>query len=236
MNKEEFVNSCKELGITIDDVLYDKFAKYYNLLFEWNNKFNMTTITNEKDVFLLHFYDSLCLLKAVNLNNYNNLLDFGTGAGFPGLVLAMVFKNLKVTLVESNNKKCTFLNEVVKQLNLNNVEVINDRMEIYSRNNINKIDLITCRAVTSIPILLELSIASLKINGLLIPLKTNCDQEIEKYKYLEKELNVKLLDIIRYNLPINNAVRTIPIYKKVGETSSKYPRNYNVILKDYKNK
>ncbi len=236
MNKEVYINSCKELGIIIDDNLYDKFIEYYNLLVEWNNKFNMTTILDQKDVFLLHFYDSLCLSKAVDLNKYNNLLDFGTGAGFPGLVLAMIFNNLKVTLVESNNKKCTFLNEVIKKLNLNNVEVINDRMEIYSRNNINKFDLITCRAVTSIPIILELSVASLKINGLLIPLKTNCDQEIEKYKYLEKELNIKLLDVIRYNLPINNATRTIPIYKKINNTNSKYPRNYNVILKDYKNK
>ena len=236
MTKEEFINKCKKINIEIDEEIYLKFDKYYNLLVEWNKRFNMTTITEKKDVFLLHFYDSLCLSKSVDLNNYENLCDFGTGAGFPGLVLAIIFNKLNVTLIESNNKKCVFLNEVIKELKLYNVEVINDRMEIYSKKNTEKFDLITCRAVTSIPIILELSINSLRINGLIIPLKSKCDDEIKQYSYLEKELNIKLIDIISYNLPINNAIRTIPVYKKVGKNNLKYPRNYNIILKNYKNK
>ena len=236
MNKEEFIKYCNELNIIIDDKIYDKFLKYYDLLFEWNNKFNMTTITKKEDVFLLHFYDSLCLSKAVDLSKYKNLCDFGTGAGFPGLVLGIIYSNLNITLIESNNKKCTFLNEVIDKLQLKNIKVINDRMENYSKNNIENFDLITCRAVTSIPIIIELSMQSLKINGYLVPLKSNCLEEIKKYKYLEKNLNFKLIEIIDYELPINNANRTIPIYKKTGKTSSKYPRNYNVILKNYKNK
>ena len=112
--------------------------------------------------------------------------------------------------------------------------VINDRMENYSRKNTEKFDLITCRAVTSIPIILELSVNSLKISGLIIPLKSNCDEEINKYSYLEKELNIRLINKIEYKLPINNANRTIPIYKKINKNNIKYPRNYNIILKSYK--
>ncbi|MBQ6285267.1 MAG: 16S rRNA (guanine(527)-N(7))-methyltransferase RsmG [Bacilli bacterium] len=234
MNKEEFISECKKINIIIDDEIYLKFEKYFNLLVEWNKKFNMTTIIEKKEVFLLHFYDSLCLSKSVNLNNYSSLCDFGTGAGFPGLALAIIFNKLKITLIESNNKKCTFLNEVIKELKLNNVVVINDRMENYSRKNTEKFDLITCRAVTSIPIILELSVNSLKISGLIIPLKSNCDEEINKYSYLEKELNIRLINKIEYKLPINNANRTIPIYKKINKNNIKYPRNYNIILKSYK--
>ena len=236
MNKEEFIKNCKSLNIEINEEIFNKLEEYYNLLFEWNQKFNLTAITKKEDVYLLHFFDSLCLLKAVDLNNYKSLCDFGTGAGFPGMVLAIIYNDIDITLVESNNKKCIFLQEVVNRLELKNVKVINSRMEDFSRKNIEKFDLVTCRAVTSIPIILELSSCSLKVNGLLVPLKSNCDEEIKKYSYLEKELNIKLIDKIDYKLPINSASRTIPVYKKIGSTNNKYPRNYNVILKSYKNK
>lgn len=234
MTKEEFIKYLNELNIYINEDIYNKLDTYYELLIEWNNKFNLTSIIEKKDVFLLHFYDSICLTKIGNLNKYNSLCDFGTGAGFPGLVIAILFSNLNVTLIESNNKKCIFLNEVKNKLNLNNITIINDRMENYSKNNKEVFDLITCRAVTSLPIILELSVLSLKINGLLVPLKSNIEDEINKYKYLEKELNVKLIKKLDYNLPINNANRSIPIYKKIDKTNNKYPRNYNQIIKDYK--
>lgn len=234
MTKEEFIKYLNELNIDINEDIYNKLDTYYELLIEWNNKFNLTSIIEKKDVFLLHFYDSICLTKIGNLNEYNSLCDFGTGAGFPGLVIAILFSNLNVTLIESNNKKCIFLNEVKNKLNLNNVTIINDRMENYSKNNKEVFDLITCRAVTSLPIILELSVSSLKINGLLVPLKSNIDNEINKYKYLEKELNIKLIKKLDYSLPINNAIRSIPMYKKIDKTNNKYPRNYNQIIKDYK--
>ncbi len=235
MNKEEFIKYCKNLNIEINENIYQKLNTYFNKLVEWNKKFNMTTILNETDVYLLHFYDSLCLSKVIN-SNIKSICDFGTGAGFPGMVLAIVYNNINFTLIESNNKKCTFLNFIKDTLNLNNVEIICDRMENYSRKNIEKFDLITCRAVTSIPIILELSISCLKINGIIAPLKSNSDEEIEKYKYLEKEFSIRLIDKINYNLPINNAIRTIPVYKKIDKSSNKYPRNYNAIIKEYKNK
>lgn len=233
MTKEEFIINCKNLSIEITEEIYSKLYKYFELLVEWNNRFNMTSILEEKEVFLLHFYDSLCLNK-INLNEINSLCDFGTGAGFPGMVIALVYPNIEVTLVESNNKKCTFLEEVKQQLNIKNVSIFNERIEDFARKNREKYDIVTCRAVTSIPIIIELSTSLIKVNGLLAPLKSNCEEEINKYKYLEKEFNLKLENLIKYNLPINDAYRVIPIYKKLKETDIKYPRNYGTIVKKYK--
>lgn len=233
MTKEEFIINCKNLSIEITEEIYSKLYKYFELLVEWNNRFNMTSILEEKEVFLLHFYDSLCLNK-INLNEINSLCDFGTGAGFPGMVIALVYPNIEVTLVESNNKKCTFLEEVKQQLNIKNVSIFNERIEDFARKNREKYDVVTCRAVTSIPIIIELSTSLIKVNGLLAPLKSNCEEEINKYKYLEKEFNLKLENLIKYNLPINDAYRVIPIYKKLKETDIKYPRNYGTIVKKYK--
>ena len=233
MTKEEFIINCKNLSIEITEEIYSKLYKYFELLVEWNSRFNMTSILEEKEVFLLHFYDSLCLNK-INLNEVNSLCDFGTGAGFPGMVIALVYPNIEVTLVESNNKKCTFLEEVKQQLNIKNVSIFNERIEDFARKNREKYDVVTCRAVTSIPIIIELSTSLIKVNGLLAPLKSNCEEEINKYKYLEKEFNLKLENLIKYNLPINDAYRVIPIYKKLKETDIKYPRNYGTIVKKYK--
>ena len=235
MTKEEFIINCKNLSIEITEEIYSKLYKYFELLVEWNNRFNMTSILEEKEVFLLHFYDSLCLNK-INLNEINSLCDFGTGAGFPGMVIALVYPNIEVTLVESNNKKCTFLEEVKQQLNIKNVSIFNERIEDFARKNREKYDVVTCRAVTSIPIIIELSTSLIKVNGLLAPLKSNCEEEINKYKYLEKEFNLKLENLIKYNLPINDAYRVIPIYKKLKETDIKYPRNYGTIVKNINNR
>ena len=236
MTKEEFILYCDKLNIKISEELYNKFFTYFEMLVEWNNKFNMTTILEEKDVFLLHFYDSLCLSKVVDLNEEKSLCDFGTGAGFPGLPLAIVFSKINVTLVESNGKKCMFLNAVKDALKLENVTVINDRIENYSSKEREKFDIVTCRAVTSIPMILEMVTSLVKIDGVLVPLKSNCEEELVKYSYLEKELGINLIQKEVYNLPINEAYRVIPVYKKEKVTDKKYPRSYNSLLKIYKNK
>ena len=236
MTKDEFLKSVIDLGIDINEEVYSKLYKYYEELNIWNNKFNMTNILKEEDVFLLHFYDSLCLTKSFDFNKKISLCDFGTGAGFPGLVLAILFNNISVTLVESNQKKCGFLEYMCNELNLNNVNVVCSRIEDYSRINREKFDIVTCRAVTSIPMIIELSTSSIKVGGYLMPLKSDCEEEVNKYKYLLKDFNLELESIIKYNLPINDAVRMIPKYKKINITNNKYPRNYSTLVKMYKNK
>ena len=230
MTKEEFINYCEYLNININDEKLNKLEKYKDLLIEWNNKFNLTTIIEEKDIYLKHFYDSLCIVKSYDFNN-KSICDFGTGAGFPGMVLAIIFSNSKITLLESNNKKVLFLEEVKKELKLDNVTIINQRAEDYGKNNRELFDIVTCRAVSNLNIILELSISLLKINGLFIPMKSNVDIEFNESIDKAKLLGYKYINKIEYILPIENSNRTLLIYEKIKKTDMKYPRNYNLIKK-----
>ena len=178
MNKELFIDELKKIGVFLDKNQIKMLDSYKEQLKEWNKKINLTTIINDEDIYLKHFYDSLCIVKAIDLNN-KNICDFGTGAGFPGLVLAIIFNNTNVTLIESNGKKVEFLNFIVDLLNLKNVEIINDRAEIYGKENRELFDIVTCRAVSNLNIILELSVSMLKIGGYFIPLKSNVDEELK---------------------------------------------------------
>ena len=231
MTKDEFIIECEKLCININDEIINKLDTYRNELVSWNNKFNLTTILDEKEVYLKHFYDSLCLVKATDLNN-KSICDFGTGAGFPGMVLAILFSNSKFTLIESNNKKVTFLEHIKELLHLDNVYIINDRTENYGRNNRELFDIVTCRAVSDLKIVLELSISLLKVDGLFIPLKSNVETEFDSSINKSKLLGYEFLEKIEYLLPIENSKRTILIYRKKSKTDLKYPRNYNLIKKD----
>jgi len=231
MTKEEFIIECKKIGIIINDEILNDLEKYREELIVWNNKFNLTTIIEEKEVYLKHFYDSICITKATSFEN-KKICDFGTGAGFPGVVLAILFRNSEITLIESNSKKVSFLENIKEKLNLSNITVINERTEDYGRNNRELFDIVTCRAVSNLKIILELSISLLKINGLFIPLKSNVDDEFNESIEKSKLLGYDFIKKIEYKLPIENSNRSILIYKKIKKTDVKYPRNYNVIKKD----
>ena len=235
MNSEIFIEECNKIGIEINSEIIDKLNIYKDLLIEWNKKFNLTTIVDEKEIFLKHFYDSLCIVKGSSINN-KIICDFGTGAGFPGMVLAIVFRNSKVYLIESNSKKILFLNEIKNKLELDNVNNINDRVENYARKNREKFDIVTCRAVSQLNIILELSVALLKKDGLFIPLKAMVDEEYNNSIQKTKLLGYDFVKKIEYNLPIENSKRTILIYKKTKKTEDKYPREYNKIKKECNNK
>ena len=232
MNKNEFIEEIEKLGIKVTDEKLNKLDLYYNLLIEWNNNINLTAITDEKEVYLKHFYDSLTLIKAYNFNNKISICDVGSGAGFPGIVLKIFFDNINITLVDALNKRINFLKEVIKKLDLKNIEVVHDRAEIYARNNIEKFDLVVSRAVAKLNILNELCIPMIKINGYFIAMKASIDEELELSEHSIKELNCKLEKVISFNLPIENSIRNLVVIKKVEKTCNKYPRNFDKISKN----
>ena len=230
MNKEEFINELLKLNININDKKLFMLEEYYNLLIEENKKYNLTSITKKEDVYLKHFYDSLTISKIIDLDK-ESLLDIGSGAGFPGIVLKIIYPNLKITLLDSTLKKCNFLELVISKLNLKNIKVINERAEIYSKNVREKYDIVTSRAVAPLKHLLEYSIPTLKVNGYYIAMKSNIKEEIKGITIYEKELSIKEKSRITFNLPKDNSLRTLIKYQKTNKTNIKYPRKYNEIKK-----
>lgn len=230
MNKNDFINELNKIGIILSEYQLNQLDKYYNMLVEYNKNINLTAITEYDQVLLKHFYDSLTITKAIELTN-QKVCDIGTGAGFPGIVLKIAYPNLEITLVESLTKRCVFLNEVIKELDLKNIKVVNQRAEEFSQNNIEYFDIITSRAVAKLNILLELSIKSLKIGGYYVALKANVDEEIKSISTCLTKLNASLESITTFNLPIDNSLRNIIKIKKDGPTPPSYPRRYNEIKK-----
>lgn len=231
MNIEEFKTGIDKLGLTYSQDNLDKLEQYYKILVEENKYMNLTGITEKTEVYLKHFYDSLTIIKVINLKNINNLCDLGTGAGFPGLVIAIMFPNLKVSLVDSLTKRCNFLQKVVDSLNLTNVKVIDSRCEEYASKVREHYDVVTARAVAKLDILLEYSIPLLKVNGLFIPLKANVTKEELMLDNYYKKLGCLLVNKEEFLLPFENSLRTILVFKKESKTNIIYPRSYDKMKK-----
>ena len=231
MNKETFIKELKKMNITLTAKQLDQLEKYYEILVIENKKYNLTAITRKEDVYLKHFYDSLTLTKIIDLNN-QSLCDIGTGAGFPGIVLKIVYPTLKVTLLDATEKKCKFLQKVINSLNLKDIEVINERAEIFSKVNREKYDIVTSRAVAPLKHLLEYSIPLVKINGYYIAMKGEITKEIENIDIYYKKLDIIKDKILTFQLPFEKSTITLIRYHKLKETNQKYPRKY----KEIKNK
>jgi 16S rRNA (guanine527-N7)-methyltransferase len=231
MNKDEFIKQVKELGIDITTEELNKLDKYYNHLIEYNKHTNLTAITEEKDVYLKHFYDSLTIVKAYKFKD-EKVLDIGTGAGFPGIILKIFFPSLEMTLLDSNNKKIKFLEEIIDILELKNIKTINSRAEEYIKEKREYFDVVTSRAVANLTTLSEISLPFTKINGYFIPLKGGNLEEIIDAEYAIKELGGLTEKDLKLVLPIENSNRNILMIKKVKATDKKYPRQYNQILKN----
>ena len=231
MNKEELINEIKKLGISITNTQLQQLEIYYQQLIEENNKFNLTSITKKEDVYLKHFYDSITLIKAIKLSN-QSLCDIGTGAGFPGLVLKIIFPSLKVTLLDATEKKCNFLNMIIQRLKLKDIEVINERAEIYCKKVRDKYDIVTSRAVAPLKHLLEYSIPLVKVNGYYIAMKSDISKETTNIDIYEQKLDIKKINEIKFFLPKEESLRTLVVYKKLKETNKKYPRSYKEIKKN----
>lgn len=231
MNREEFLTAVKELGISITNKQLEQLNEYHKALVEWNKKINLTSITDEKDVYLKHFYDSLTLFKEYDLTKDISLCDVGTGAGFPGIVLKIVFPNLKITLVDSLQKRLNFLDYVIKLLGLKDVELVHERMEYYSKQNEEKFDIITSRAVAKVKILVEISFKALKISGHLILMKASFEEELSDAEKIIKDIGGKVVDVNTFKLPIENSQRALINIKKLRKTGEKYPRSIDKIKK-----
>jgi 16S rRNA (guanine527-N7)-methyltransferase len=231
MTEKEFIDALKELNITPSEKQLEQLNCYYELLIEWNEKINLTAITEKKDVYLKHFYDSLTITKVIDLNNYNTLCDVGTGAGFPGIVLKIFFPNLKVTLIDALNKRLIFLNEVIAKLELKDITTIHARVEEYGVKNREQYEIVVARAVANLPVLLEYLTPIVMTRGYVITMKGDVKDELINSNHAIKELNLNLEKNVAFKLPYENSQRTILLFQKEAMTNSKYPRRYAEIEK-----
>lgn len=209
MSEIEFLEELEKIGVYPTKNQLSQLEKYYNLLVEWNEKINLTRITEKKDVYLKHFYDSLTIVKTVNLETINNLCDVGTGAGFPGIVLKIMYPHINITLLDSLQKRINFLNVVINTLNLKDIKTIHTRSEDYR----GQYDIVVSRAVANIEKLLTIAMHLVKPGGMFVAMKGNIDKEITpKIKTkIEKKYIIKKIE--KFFLPIENSSRSIIILK-----------------------
>ena len=207
MNLNMFLEELKKLNLEPTELQLNQLHKYFELLVEYNKVMNLTGITEEEDVYLKHFYDSITLVRTVDLSSVNSLCDIGTGAGFPGMVLKIMYPELNVTLVDSLNKRIEFLKIVIKELGLNKIEAIHARAEEYANDNREKYDIVTARAVASLNVLLEYSIPLVKVDGYFIAMKGKMEEEDSSNAL--KLLSSKIEFVDNFLLPIENSTRTL---------------------------
>lgn len=218
-----------ELSITLTDIQMEQFYLYYELLVEWNKVMNLTTITEMEDVIIKHFADSLSLVMAVpELNQASaTIIDLGTGAGFPGIPLKIVFPELRITLLDSLNKRIKFLNELILKLDLQNITAIHGRAEDFGRDREHReqYDYCVSRAVANLSTLSEYCMPYVKIGGYFIPYKSGkIEEELMQAKGAVKLLGGKIKDVITFVLPNTDAERSFVLIGKVESTCKKYPR------------
>lgn len=233
MNKEEFIEEVKKLNIEVTNEKLDLLDKFYHLLIEWNEKINLTTIVEEDKVYLKHFYDSLTLTKEIDFTKDINLCDVGSGAGFPGIVIKIFFPHVKITLIDSLQKRVNYLNEIIKELNLKDIKAEHFRMEDYSKLHEEEYDYITARAVANIGIISEISVRALKINGHMVFMKANCEDELSIFLANIKKLGLVLESTNEFLLPCEYSKRTLVNLVKTSATKNIYPRRIDVIKKEY---
>lgn len=228
----------EKIGIQLDDLQVKQFLMYYELLVEWNKVMNLTAITEYKQVVEKHFVDSISLIHVLDkqyLDDNKSMIDIGTGAGFPGIPLKIVFPNLRVTLLDSLNKRITFLNEVIKKLKLENIETIHGRAEDYARQikYREQYDICVSRAVANLATLSEYCLPYTKEKGFFISYKSDhVDEEIENSKNAIKILGGKIEKIERFILPDTDIKRAIIKIKKERLTEKKYPRKAGMPSKE----
>ena len=235
MNLDEFSKELKEklndINIELNDNQIKLFYNYMNLLLEWNEKINLTAITDKKDIILKHFVDSLTINKY--LKGYNNIVDVGTGAGFPGIPLNIINSDIVYTLVDSLNKRINYLNIVIDNLNLKNIKTCHSRVEDFAKDNREKYDIATSRAVAPLNILVEYLLPLIKEKGICICMKgSNVKEEIDDAKKAIEILGGRIEKVEEIILPNSDIKRNIIIIRKIKETPIKYPRKAGIAAKE----
>lgn len=231
MNQEQFIQALLDKGITLSQKQIQQFELYYQTLVEWNEKMNLTAITNKEDVYLKHFYDSLTISFDYPLNN-QSLCDIGAGAGFPSIPLKIVYPDLKITIVDSLSKRITFLKHLVQVLQLNDVSAISARAEEYAKDHRESFDIVTARAVARLNILDELCLPLVKIDGDFITLKgLKAKEELSEAKQGIEKLGGTIEKEVDFTLTDENDHRCNIFIHKTKQTPVKYPRQFGQIKK-----
>lgn len=235
MSNRRFDRELEELGIRLTDVQKEQFDRYYELLIEWNGVMNLTGITEYDEVNLKHFTDSLTIVRNVKMNNISTLIDVGTGAGFPGIPIKIAFPHIKVTLLDSLNKRIKFLNQIADELDLEDVITLHGRAEDYAKKEEyrEKFDLCASRAVANLSTLSEYCLPFIKKGGCFISYKSaDSENEIQKSEKALTILGGKIKKIDKFMLPGSDMGRALVMIEKVKSTPWKYPRKAGVPSKE----
>ena len=230
MNDEtlsQFIALLKEKGVDLSPQQLNQYEVYYRELIAWNEKMNLTGITEREQVYVKHFYDSVSLSFFMSMNEVNTLIDIGSGAGFPSIPLKIAFPHLKVTIVDSLNKRIQFLQHLVKELQISDVQCVHSRAEDAARlpELRDRFDLATARAVARLSILNELCLPFVRVGGHFVAMKgSDAADEIGEAKYSISELKAKLIDDYAFKLPIEQSARHLVVLQKTAVTPGKYPR------------
>ena len=227
MNEEQFKQALHEKGIDLTNTQMNQFKKYFELLVEWNEKMNLTAITDESSVYLKHFFDSISASFYEDFTGSFSVCDVGAGAGFPRIPLKICFPNLKVTIVDSLNKRIQFLNHLSKELQLTNVHFVHSRAEDFGQNKDyrEKYDIVTARAVARLSVLSELCVPLVKVGGRFIAMKAaSASDELKDAKKALTVLGSEKSAEYSFLLPIENSERTLYVFSKTKSTPKRYPR------------
>lgn len=233
--QQQFIELLKKENITLSTQQLDQFDQYYKTLVEWNEKMNLTGITERGQVYLKHFYDSLSVAFNYDMSKAMSLADIGSGAGFPSIPLKIVFPHLQVTIVDSLNKRILFLKEIVSQLHLTDMDCVHGRAEDVARlpRYRDHFDLVTARAVAKLQVLNEFCLPFVKSGGTFIAMKgSEVDEEIKEASFSLVELRGKVTKVNRMILPIEESVRHFVEIRKTAATPVKYPRKAGIPLKE----